>query len=91
MRSNFDQNGVRDPHFEMNMEPECYSNVPSEVPWTPFGRLNAYIGSLWELLESTLELLGGVRERSGRLWSALGTVLGACWECFWGGFGTEML
>ena len=91
LRSTLDQNGVRDPHFEVKMGPECYSNVPSEAPWTPFGRLEAYIGSLWELLESTLELLGDLGERSGRLWSAPGTVLGAFWECFGGGFGTEKL
>ena len=85
LSSNLDQNGVRDPHFEVKMEPECYSNVPSEAPWTPFGRLEAYIESLWELLESTLELLGGYQSISERLLGAPGTP----WGASWGAFGTS--
>ena len=83
MRSNLGQNGLRDLHFEVKMEPKWVPKVSSGTPWTPLGRFGDHVGSFggfWVALWSSWGALGS---SSGRFWEHFGSIFDGFWSVFW--------
>ena len=82
MRSNLGQNGLRDLHFEVKIEPKWVPEVSSGTPWTPLGRFGDHVGSFGGFWVALWSSWGALWELWGGLWELFGAILGAFWDYF---------